>query len=93
MAPRKKDTWMKLTSPATLKALMQQRDFSYARLARYAGCSKSFISHLVAGRKKTCGDPLATRIAEALSVPKEILFVEQSSAGRGSSINSQRKAA
>lgn len=77
---------MTLTSADTLKALIDQRGFSYERLARYSGCSKSFISHLVKGRKKTCTPELATRIAEALSVPTEILFVTSASAVRGQNV-------
>lgn len=68
-------TWMKLASPDTLRALMQQRGFSYDRLARYAGCSKGFISHLTSGRKSTCTPALAENIAEALDVPLRVLFV------------------
>ena len=48
---------------------------AYSAVARSAGCSKSFISHLLAGRKKTCTPRLAERIAESLEVPLEILFV------------------
>jgi len=66
---------MKLTSAATMRALMDQRDFSLGRLARYAGCSKGFISHLLAGRRSTCTPQLAERIAEALQVPVEIIFM------------------
>ena len=74
---------MRLTSPATLRALMAQRGYSLARLARYAGCSKGFISHLLAERKNTCTPTLAQLIAEALDVPLEILFVPSVSAGSG----------
>ena len=66
---------MKLNSSATLKALMHQRAFSLGRLARYAGCSKGFISHLLSGRRRTCSPTLAARIAEALDVPLELLFM------------------
>ncbi|MCX2931346.1 helix-turn-helix transcriptional regulator [Mycobacterium sp. CVI_P3] len=65
---------MRLRSPATLRALMEQDKFSLGRLARYAGCSKGFISHLLSGRRSSCTPELATRIAEALNVPIEILF-------------------
>lgn len=78
-----KGTWMRLTSPDTLRALMAQRGYSLARLARYADCSKGFISHLLAGRKTTCTPALAQLIAEALDVPLEILFVPSVSAGSG----------
>lgn len=82
-----KGTWMKLQSEDTLKALMAQRQFSLQRLARYAGCSKSFISHLTSGRKTTCTPELAARIAEALEVPLEILFVPSPSAIDRHSVN------
>lgn len=69
-----KGAWMKLKSSDTLRALMNQDDFSLGRLARYAGCSKGFISHLLAGRRSSCTTDLGERIAEALGVPIEILF-------------------
>lgn len=65
---------MRLHSPMTLRALMTQRGRSYRWLARAAGCSCGFVSHLCSGRKKTCTPELATRIAEALDVPVELLF-------------------
>ncbi|WNM74452.1 helix-turn-helix DNA binding domain protein [Gordonia phage BearBQ] len=65
---------MKLRSADTLRALMAQDDFSMGRLARYAGCSKGFISHLCAGRRSSCTTTLAENISEALGVPLEILF-------------------
>lgn len=70
-----KGAWMKLTSAATLKALMDQKAFTGERLGRYAGCSRSFICQLRNGTKTTCTPKLATAIAEALGVPLEILFV------------------
>lgn len=82
-------TWMRLQSPDTLRALMAQREFSMERLGRYAGCSKSFISHLTSGRKSTCTPELAQRIAEALAVPLEILFVPQVSGNDESIVNKQ----
>ena len=88
-----KGTWMKLTSADTLRALMAQRDMSYDTLGRYAGCSKSFVSHLTSGRKSTCTPALAERIAEALSVPREILFVPHASAVSGSNVRGQESAA
>lgn len=70
---------MRLQSPDTLRALMAQKRFSYERLARYAGCSKSMISHLTSGRKTTCTPELAEKIAEALEVPLAILFAASES--------------
>ncbi|WP_146843036.1 helix-turn-helix domain-containing protein [Cellulomonas composti] len=84
---------MRLTSPETLRALIRQRGFSYEQLARYAGCSKSFVSHLTSGRKSTCTPKLAVRLAEALAVPTEILFVASASAVSGRSINQRAKVA
>jgi transcriptional regulator with XRE-family HTH domain len=74
-----KGTWMRLQSSDTLRALMAQKSFSLERLARYAGCSKSFISHLTSGRKATCSPELAERIAEALEVPLAVLFLPSAS--------------
>lgn len=88
-----KGTWMRLTSPDTLRALMAQRGLSYETLARYAGCSKSFISHLTSGRKNTCTPQLAERIAEALQVPLAIIFVPSASAVSGQIIRSREKVA
>lgn len=65
---------MRLRSPATLRALMEQYGFSLGRLARYADCSKGFISHLLSGRRSSCTPELAARIAEALNVPLEVIF-------------------
>ncbi|QCW22229.1 helix-turn-helix DNA-binding domain protein [Gordonia phage ThankyouJordi] len=76
---------MRLTSAETLRALMRQKGMSMARLARYSGCSKSFIGHLCSERKRTCTPQLASRIAEALSVPTEILFELKASADGGCS--------
>lgn len=88
-----KGTWMRLQSPDTLRALMAQRHFSMERLARYSDCSKSFISHLTSGRKATCSPALAERLAEALEVPVEILFVPSTSTPRSVSVGGQRNSA
>ncbi len=88
-----KGTWMRLTSPETLRALIRQRGYSYEQLARYAGCSKSFVSHLVSGRKRTCTPKLAARIAEALVVPIEIVFVVSTSTGSGRTVRSDVRVA
>lgn len=70
---------MQLTSADTLKALMDQKNYSHERLGRYAGCSRGFISHLTSGRKNSCSAVLAERIAEALDVPLTILFTPSES--------------
>jgi len=66
---------MRLTSSDTLRALMKQRGLGMGTLARYSGCSKGFISHLLSGRRSTCTPLLAARLAEALEVPMQLLFV------------------
>lgn len=85
-----KGVWMKLANANTLCALMEQRDMSMGTLARYAGCSKGFISHLTSGRRSTCTPLLAERIAEALNVPVEVLFVPGKSAVGGQDGSQQR---
>jgi len=65
---------MRLTSPATLRALICQRRLSLAHVARRAGCSKGFVSHLLSGRRSSCTPALAQRIAAALDVPLDLLF-------------------
>lgn len=72
-------TWMNLTSAVILKELMETRDFDQARLARYAGCSQSFVSQLVNGHKKSCSQELAGDLSEALGVPVSVLFVASDS--------------
>lgn len=92
-----KGTWMKLTSPDTLRALMRQKGFSYDRLARYVGCHKSFIGALVNPNpkygKRSCSARVAERIAEALDVPLEILFVPGPSTDSARIPSPRRKAA
>lgn len=77
-------TWMKLTSANTLRALMEQKGFSRRRLARYCGLAGTgMIDHLLAGRRTSCTPQLAGRIAEALDVPLDILFVPSVPAASG----------
>ena len=87
-----KGAWMRLTSPEMLRATMDRRNFSMARLARYAGCSKSMIGHLCSGHKTTCTPSLAIRIAEALDVPTELLFVPSLTTSRSQNISMRRTA-
>jgi antitoxin component HigA of HigAB toxin-antitoxin module len=65
---------MKLRSPETMRALMNQYNMSLGLLADYASCSKGFISHLLSGRRSSCTPILAERIARSLHVPVEVLF-------------------
>lgn len=77
---------MKLLSAEVLKAHMKHKDFSTARLATYAGCSKSMIGHLCSGYKTSCTDNLARDIARALDLPIEALFVQKVSAVSGRNV-------
>lgn len=66
---------MRIRSGKLLAGQMDARRMSQYALASYVGCSRSFISHLVSGRKATCTPDLAERIAEVLGVDLELLFV------------------
>lgn len=81
---------MQIIHRATLRALAEQRGLSHAGLAREAGCSKSFIDHLAVGRKTGASPELAERIAEALSVPLDVLFVPETSTDSGDIIHSEK---
>jgi transcriptional regulator with XRE-family HTH domain len=70
---------MRLQSGEILRAFMRQRGISERTLARYAGCSRAMVGHLLHGRKTTCSPQLAVKIAEALSVPLEALFAPRMS--------------
>lgn len=70
-----KGSWMTLKSVDLLVAFMTQKDYSGARLARAAGCSRQFIWQLLKGQKKSMKPLTAVLIAEALDVPLQVLFV------------------
>lgn len=84
-------TWMTLISADTLLALMRQKDFTNARLARYAGCSRQFIWQLLRGEKKSMKPRTAENIAEALDVPLSVLFL--ASVASATDQNVKRRAA
>lgn len=84
-----KGTWMKLASSDMLKVTMERRRCSHEQLARWAGCSRGFISHLTSGRKTSCTPDLAERIAEALDVDLSLLFVPKVEPVRGERTNRQ----
>lgn len=71
--------WMKLRDPSLLVAHMKHHDFTQARLARAAGCSRQFIHLLVTGQKKSCSDRIGARIEQALDVPPTTLFLPMKS--------------
>ena len=84
-----KGTWMKLLSAEVLKVHMDHKNFSVQRLATYAGCSKSFIGFLRTGTKTSCTKELADKIALALDLPTEALFVARTSAPSGHGIKGE----
>lgn len=53
---------------------MKQSNLSLKDLGDLVGCHKSFISHLLSGRRSSCTTDTADRIALALHVPTEVLF-------------------
>ena len=77
---------MRLHSGEILRAFMRQRGISERTLARYAGCSRAFIGHLLHERKTTCTPELAMRIAEGLSVPLEGLFAPKMPGSSGQNV-------
>lgn len=75
-----KGTWMRLHSAELLRAFVgpePDKKLSQRRLARYAGTHPSFINHLTSGRRRSCEPITAQRIAEAIGVPLEVLFVPE----------------
>lgn len=81
-----KGTWMELKDREALAAQMAEKNLSLDKLAWYAGCSKGMISHLVAGRRRTCTPLLATRISGALGVSVTLLFVPKVSTAQGRNV-------
>lgn len=84
---------MRLTSPKLLADYMEDRDFSQARLGRYAGCSRQFIHMLLTGDRHTCTVEIGRRIEEALNVLPGTLFVTAVSPETKQSVKSQKAAA
>lgn len=78
-----KGTWMRLRSGSLLRELMNTKHLSNADVALHAKCGRTFISALVNGRRTSCTPTLASRIAERLEVPVEVLFVPKASADSG----------
>ena len=67
---------MRLTNPQLMAEYMKLRDFSQARLGRYAGCSRQFIWKLLNDPKtRTCTPEVGKRIEEALALLPGTLFV------------------
>ncbi|GAA1714790.1 hypothetical protein [Brachybacterium phenoliresistens] len=76
---------MKIRDRDLLIQYMEDRDFSQARLGRYAGVSRQFIHKLTSGETRTCSQRVGTLIEEGLAVLPGTLFVpEKSCVGRES---------
>ena len=73
---------MRLRDPEALRAAMAARSLSQAEVAALAGCSPSFVSHLLPARgrpgarprKPGCSPERAHALARALRVPVLDLF-------------------
>lgn len=77
---RSKGRWMRLKDTQLMGEYMKLKDFSQARLARYAGVSRQFIWQLLNDPvKRTCTKEVGERIEEALGVLPRTLFVSSES--------------
>ena len=80
-----KGAWMRLVSRERLVAFVgfdkdnprvnATKKMSNRELALRANVSNGFIDHLTSGRRSSCKPETARRIAEALEVPIDVLFV------------------
>lgn len=81
---------MKLRDSELLVRYMAAKDFSQARLGRYAGVSRQFIHKLTSGETSTCSPQVGTLIEEALSVLPGTLFVPGESPQAGPRVHRRR---
>lgn len=65
---------MRLKNRKLLADYMAANDFTQARLARYASCSRQFVHMLISGERTTCTAHVAQRIEEAVRVLPGTLF-------------------
>ncbi|MEE6273481.1 helix-turn-helix transcriptional regulator [Georgenia sp. MJ206] len=80
---------MRLRDPKLLVGYMEMNDFTQARLARHAECSRQFIHMLVTGEKTTCTPAVGERIEEALRVLPGTLFVPKESTVVGPAVKTE----
>lgn len=90
---RPKGNWMRLRDADLLRRYMETQDFTQARLARYAECSRQFIHMLLNGDRRTCKPAVGRRIEEALRVLPGTLFVEEKSPATQQSVANNRRTA
>jgi len=91
-----KGTWMRLVSAERLKAFIgpePSKKMSSRTLARYIDKHPSFIDHLTSGRRTSCLPLTAERIAEALGVPLDVLFVVHAPNASTTGVKRQKVAA
>lgn len=84
---------MRLHSADRLRAFVgpePDKKISQRRLARYAGVHPSFINHMTSGRRRSCTPVVAQRIAEAVGVPLDILFVSEAASTNSTVSNSEK---
>lgn len=82
---------MRVRDPAALREAIAARGMTAIGVSRYAGLkSKSFVSMLANGQRSVCNRRVASRIAEALGVGIDELFVPTASSGRGHDPGSPR---
>jgi len=62
-------------SPAALAQAMTYRSYTVRSLADAVGADRSTIGHLRSGRRHSCQPDLAKRIAAAVQMPLDFLFV------------------
>lgn len=89
---RSRGRWMRLRNPKLLADYMKANDFTQARLARYAGCSRQFIHMLLNGERTTCTVEVGRRIEEAMRVLPDTLFVRSVSPEARLSVKPERTA-
>ena len=79
---------MRLKDVDLLVRYIEDRDFSQARLGRYAGVSRQFIHKLTTGETRTCSQRVGELIEEALAVLPGTLFALEESPVRRSRVAS-----
>lgn len=64
-----------------------EQKMSQRHLAERANVHHSFINHLTSGRKNSCEPQTAERIAEALGVPINVIFLPEEPTDKRQSYN------
>lgn len=72
---------MIVRSPDALAQAMTYRNYSVRKLAEAVGVHRSTIGHLRSGARRNCDPETAKRIAAAVQMPIDFLFVARPSNG------------